>query len=151
MANWTEEDFARLQQKRKAKPKRSAPAPAEKTGTATKLQALGRLKTGEQNKTEAAFDQYLSVLLHTGEIAWYKFEGIKLMLAKNTSITVDFAVMEASGALVMYDVKGAKAIVTDDAHAKMKIAAEMYPWPFRYAFPKKKADGGGWTIEEIRA
>ncbi len=162
MANWTEEDFQRLQTRRAAKPRRAAaapkkagaenetPAPAKQT-SAQKLQALGRLAKGEMNKTEEAFSQYLNVLLHNGDILWWKFEAIKLMLANNTSLTVDFAVMEASGLLVMIDVKGAKAIVQDDARVKMKVAAKMFPFVFRLAYPKTKKAGGGWDIEEIRA
>lgn len=163
MANWTEEDFARLQE-RKAKPRRAAAprkqaaagaepaAPSEPAQTSKqKLQALGRMAKGEMNKTELAFSQYLNVLLHNGDILWWKFEAIKLMLANNTSLTVDFAVMEASGLLVMIDVKGAKAIVEDDARVKMKVAARMFPFVFRLAYPKPKKTGEGWDIEEIRS
>ena len=139
MANWTEEDVARLQQ-RKVAPK--------KTGAA-RMQALGRMKTGEMNKTEARFAQFLELERHIGRVQWWKFEGIKLMLAKNTSITVDFAVLPDTGILTMIDVKGAKALFTDDARAKMKVAADMYPFVFKVAYPQPKGEGGGWTIEEI--
>lgn len=57
------------------------------------LQALGRLKTGQMNKTESAYSQHLEMRKHAGEIAWYRFEGIKLRLADNTFYTPDFAVM----------------------------------------------------------
>lgn len=139
MANWTEEDIERLKQ-RKAAPK--------KTGT-QRMQALGRMKTGELNKTETRFAQLLELERHAGKVRWWKFEGIKLMLAKNTSITVDFAVLPDSNVLTMIDVKGAKALFTDDARAKMKVAAETYPFVFKVAYPQSKAEGGGWVIEEI--
>ncbi|EOD1518354.1 hypothetical protein ACJGFN_000102 [Escherichia coli] len=45
------------------------------------LQALGRLKTGQMNKTESAYCQHLELRKHAGEVAWYRFEGIKLRLA----------------------------------------------------------------------
>lgn len=137
MANWTEEDIERLKQ-RKASPK--------KTGT-QRMQALGRMKTGEMNKTEARFAQLLELEQHAGKVQWWKFEGIKLMLAKNTSITVDFAVLPDTGILTMIDVKGSKAMVTDDARVKMKLAAELYPFVFKLAYPRAK--GEGWDIEEI--
>ena len=35
----------------------------------------------------------------------------------------------------------------DDAMAKIKIAAELYPFRFLAAKPKAKKDGGGWEIE----
>lgn len=48
------------------------------------LQALGRRKTGVMNKTEAAYAATLGQQRMAGEVAWYKFEGIKLRLADNT-------------------------------------------------------------------
>lgn len=149
MPNWTEEDFAQLQarQKKKASSKPAPKAP-EKTPQ-QKLQALGRLRAGTMNATEARFAQLLDQKKLVGEVLWWKFEAIKLMLAPNTSLTVDFAAMMADGLLVMIDVKGAKAIFTEDARAKMKVAADGFPFVFRVAYPKPKKEGGGWHIEEI--
>ncbi len=70
------------------------------------LQALGRLKAGQMNKTETAYAQELELRKRYGEIAWYRFEGIKLRLADNTFYTPDFAVMLANGQLEMHEVKG---------------------------------------------
>ena len=124
------------------------PQPVKPTGK-ERLQALGRLRTGEMNKTEERYDAHLAELKHAGAVLWYRFEGIKLRLADNTFLTVDFAVMRANGVLEMVDVKGAKAVVEDDSKAKMKIAAEMYPFVFKFAYPKPKKDGGGWLEEEV--
>ncbi|HIH8842844.1 TPA: hypothetical protein ACYUPC_002972 [Escherichia coli] len=44
------------------------------------IQALGRLKTGQMNKTESAYCQHLELRKRAGEIVWYRFEGIKLRL-----------------------------------------------------------------------
>ena len=142
---FTEEEFNQLQA-RQAKSK--SPAPKQSTSKA-KLHALGRKKKGEMNATEAKFANYLRGLEITGEILWWRHEGIKLQLADNTTLTVDFNVMMSDGLLVMIDVKGAKAIIEDDAKAKMKIAAGMYPFVFRYAFPRAQKDGGGWIFEDI--
>lgn len=113
-----------------------------------KLFALGRLKAGDLNQTEQAFEKLLKTLEYTGEILWYKFEGVKLRLADKTFLTIDFAVLTKDNQLEMIDVKGAKAIVQDDSLAKIKIAASMYPFTFKIAYPKRKKDGGGWLIEE---
>lgn len=137
MANWTEADIERLKQRKPA---------AKQTGT-QRMQALGRMKAGAMNKTEARFAQLLELERHAGKVKWWKFEGIKLMLAKNTSITVDFAVLPDTDILTMIDVKGSKALFTDDARAKMKVAAELYPFVFKVAYPRAK--GEGWEIEEI--
>ena len=110
----------------------------------TALFALGRLKTGERNKTEQAYENLLESMRISGEILWYKFEGIKLRLADNTFYTPDFFVLMANGQLECREVKGHWQ---DDARAKIKIAADMYPSRFIAAKPKPKRDGGGWEIE----
>jgi hypothetical protein len=110
------------------------------------LQALGRLKAGTMNKTEAAYAQTLEQRRTAGEVAWFKFEGVKLRLADNTFYTPDFFVMLADGALEAHEVKGHWA---DDARAKIKIAADLYPLRFIAIRAKPKKDGGGWAIEEF--
>ena len=124
-------------------------AASASAGGKTRLQALGRLKDGEMNATEARYAAHLDAQKAAGDIVWWAFEAIKLKLAPNTHLTVDFFVMHADGRLVAIDVKGAKAIVTDDSRAKIKIAADKFPWPFQLVYPQKKADGGGWDIEKI--
>lgn len=110
------------------------------------LRALGRLKTGTMNKTEAAYAALLEAQKAAGEVAWYKFEAIKLRLADNTFYTPDFAVMLRSGQLEMHEVKGFWA---DDARVKIKVAADMHPFRFVAIRPKAKKDGGGWAVEEF--
>ncbi|HGM6611867.1 DUF1064 domain-containing protein [Stenotrophomonas maltophilia] len=119
------------------------------TARERRVLALGRLKTGEMNKTEAAYAERLRALQAAGEILWHRFEGLKLRLADNTFLTVDFAVMRADGQLEMHDVKGSKAIYTDDAKVKMKVAAQMYPFVFVVAYPRPKREGGGWLLEDV--
>ena len=111
-----------------------------------RIQALGRLKSGTRNKLEAEYEQELKLRQAVGQVAWYRFEGLKLRLADNTFYTPDFAVMFASGAMECHEAKG---FWTDDARAKIKIAADMYP--FRFIAIKKlpKRDGGGFSIEEF--
>lgn len=118
-------------------------------GGGVKHYALGRLKTGAMNKTEAAYALHLSQQQTAGRVQWFRFEGVKLRLADNTFLTVDFAVLASDGRLEMHDVKGARAIFSDDARVKMKVAADQYPFVFRVAFPRPKRDGGGWDIEEL--
>ena len=110
------------------------------------LQALGRLKVGAMNKTEAAYAQTLEQRKAAGEVVWYRFEGLKFRLADNTFYTPDFAVLLAGGALEAHEVKG---YWQDEARAKIKIAADMYPLRFVavQALPKKA--GGGWKVEEF--
>lgn len=103
--------------------------------------ALGRLKTGEMNKTEAKYAAHLDHLMRAGEILWWKFEGVKLRLADNTFLTVDFAVMRADGLLEMREVKG---FMQDDAAVKLKVAAATYPFSFMLVRVRPQKLGGGW-------
>lgn len=108
--------------------------------------ALGRLKVGQQNKTEAAYEATLRARQAGGDVAWYRFEGLKLRLADNTFYTPDYAVMLSSGQIELHEVKGAPGIFTDDAKVKVKVAAEMYPFAFVVAYPIPKKRGGGWEL-----
>lgn len=115
-----------------------------------RLQALGRLKPGTMNRTEARYEaEVLKPALMAGEILWYSFEGVKLRLAGNTFLTMDFPVLRADGLLAMIDVKGGPAVITDDARVKMKVAAEAFPFAFSMVWPRSKARGGGWEVVEI--
>lgn len=111
-----------------------------------RLQALGRLKAGERNKSEAAYEQFLELRKRAHDILWYRFEGIKLRLADNTFLTMDFAVMRADGQLELHDVKG---WMTDDANVKLKVAADQYPFRFVVVRAKTKKQGGGWEVTEV--
>lgn len=106
--------------------------------------ALGRLKAGAMNKTEASYGQLLATRQAAGDIAWHRFEGLKLRLADSTFYTPDFAVMAADGVMECHEVKG---YWTDDARVKIKVAAEQYPFRFVAVKVKAKRDGGGWDVE----
>ena len=108
------------------------------------MYALGRLKTGSMNKKETAYDSHLAALQHAGQIKWRKFEGLKLRLADNTFYTPDFAVMAADGVIECHEVKG---FWQDDARAKIKVAADLYPFRFIAVKARTKKSGGGWEVE----
>ena len=108
--------------------------------------ALGRLKTGEMNRLEAAYAAHLELRRIAGDVAWFKFEGLKLRLADNTFLTVDFFVMLANGELQAHECKG---YMQEDAAVKLKVAASMYPFRFLLIRARTKRDGGGFSIEEI--
>jgi len=108
--------------------------------------ALGRLKTGQMNKTEQAYANTLEQRKSAGEIVWYRFEGLKLRLADNTFYTPDFAVMDKTGVMQCHEVKG---FWQDDARVKIKVAAEMYPFEFVAIQAMPKSKGGGWKLEQF--
>ncbi|CAG2126869.1 hypothetical protein LMG31506_00213 [Cupriavidus yeoncheonensis] len=148
MLRWSPEQLA-AHQARQPKPAPAVQSKADRAAAVLKRnQAKGRLPRGTMNKTETRYSVYLDQQKLAGGVLWWSFEGIKLMLAKNTSITIDFAVMSASGVLEMHDVKGAKAMIEDDARAKTKIAAALYPFVFKFVYPAEKGSDV-WTEEEV--
>lgn len=111
-----------------------------------RMQALGRLKAGAMNQTERRYAEHLESRKRAGEVAWFRFEGIKFRLADNTFYTPDFAVMLADGQLEAHEVKGHWQ---DDARVKVKVAADQYPVRFIAVTAKPKKAGGGWQVEEF--
>lgn len=111
-----------------------------------RIQALGRLKPGQMNKTEAEYAEYLQGLTYGRDVLWYKFEAIKLRLADNTFYTPDFAVMRSDMTMELHEVKG---FWQEDAKVKIKVAASLYPFKFIAIKKRAKRDGGGWVIEEF--
>lgn len=111
------------------------------------LQALGRLKSGTMNKTEALYEAtVLKPALIAGKVQWYKFEYINLRLADRTFYQPDFAVMASDGVLEMHEVKG---FWQDDARVKIKVAADLYPFRFMAFKPRAKKHGGGFEREDF--
>jgi hypothetical protein len=142
MTRWSEQDLAAHLEKT------GVPAPMPRVDTSNPAFALGRMKTGEMNKTEAAYARRLELQRVAGEISWWKFEGIKLRLADNTFYTPDFNVMIGEdGVLEMREVKG--GFWMEDARVKIKVAAAMYPFRFIGVMPIAKNKGGGWKTEQF--
>lgn len=89
--------------------------------------ALGRLKSGVMNQTEAAYAQELELRRRAGDIRLYLFESVTMKLAPDTRYTPDFMVMNASGEIEFHEVKG---FWRDDARVKVKVAYEKFPFRF---------------------
>ena len=131
----------------RSQPTSLANAPSELLTTRkVALFALGRLKPGEMNRTEQAYAQHLELRKQAGEVAWFRFEGVKLRLADNTFYTPDFFVMLANGELEAHEVKG---FMRDDANVKLKVASASFPLRFYLIKARAKKDGGGWDVEAI--
>ena len=96
--------------------------------------ALGRLKAGAMNKTEAAYANYLEKQKQFGEVAWFAFEPMNLKLADKCFYKVDFLVMLKSGQLECHEIKG---FLTDDSLVKFKVAGQKFPFVFRMIALKK--------------
>jgi hypothetical protein len=108
--------------------------------------ALGRLKSGVMNRTEAAYAQVLEAQKQSGEVLWWEFEGLTFKLAEGSRYTPDFNVMLANGQMEMREVKGRWM---DDAKTKIKVAASKFPFLFRAVYSVPKKDGGGFRYEDF--
>lgn len=111
------------------------------------MRALGRLKQGERNKSEIAYeDQVLKPAMQAGEILWYAFEPWKVRIGANCFYTPDYGVLRKNGMLECHEVKG---FWTDDARVKIKAAAANLPVQFIAVTRISKARGGGWSEERF--
>ena len=90
------------------------------------------------NKTEAEWAYRLNLMILTGEIVTQRYEPLKFRLARNTTYTPDFMVI-CPKHIEMHEIKG--GFYRDDARAKGKIAAEMYPF-FKWGWAQKKKGVG---------
>lgn len=105
--------------------------------------ALGRMKAGEMNKTEAKYAAYLEAQKIAGRVLSYDFEAVTLKLAKCVRYTPDFHVMAFDGHIEFHEVKG---VWRDDAKVKIRTAADKFPM-YRFVACYRKRNG--WEFEEF--
>lgn len=116
--------------------------------------AKARMKTtpGQMNKTEARRARALEAEVSADWLVAWLWSPMKLRLAENTFLTLDFLLIRPDGGVELEDVKGRKGdsyYTTEDARIKIKVAARMYPW-FRF-FTVWEDRNGIWRREEIPA
>ena len=96
---------------------------------------------GQMNKTEARYARELALWQQTGDVQWWAFEGLTFKLARDTRYTPDFIVVRKNGSVHAVEIKG---FWRDDAKAKIKVAATLFPW---VEFSALQAHQGGWKCE----
>jgi hypothetical protein len=86
----------------------------------------GRLRhiSGEFNGLEKRYAAFLEQRRICGEILTWKFEAIKLKLAKATFYNPDFLLVMPDRLIELHETK---AWMEDDAAVKIKVAAAMFP------------------------
>lgn len=100
--------------------------------------AKGRRVVGRMNHTESEYAR-----LFLGQRVHF-FEAVTLRLGDDVRYTPDFLVIAKDDVVEFHEVKG--GFWRDDAKAKIRIAAEMYPmFRFYFFFREPKKNGGGWT------
>lgn len=109
-----------------------------------KIRARRRHVNGEMNGLESRYASHLETQRMIGAIAKWRFEAVKLRLARKTFITVDFWIVYPDGHVELHDAKG---FWEEDARVKMKVAAEMFD-EFDFVgvtFDRRK----GWEFEKF--
>lgn len=92
---------------------------------------------------EQLYAQHLETLKRSGEVLWYRYEGLRLRLADGAQFSPDFAVVTAPlGALELHEVKGQWR---EAAKVRWKLAKETFPFVFKLI---TKAKNGRFTIAE---
>ena len=94
------------------------------------------------NNTEKAYAEILEIKKNQGEIVRYKFEKLKFKLAEKTFFTPDFYVVYP-GHIEIHEIKG--GMIYDDAKAKFKIAADLFP-EFVWKMWQLKNKTTGWQL-----
>lgn len=85
-------------------------------------------KGGAMNKTESAYAEKLEMQRIGGFISGWKYGSLSLRLAKRTWYRPDFLVTRfVAGIAKTHEIHEVKGHWEDDARAKFKIAAELYP------------------------
>lgn len=121
---------------------------------AAKAPALIRQSGKRPNKTEAAFENEILYWRRLrGEIAHYHaHDAVTLQLANGLRYTPDFRVIENDGRTSFYEVKATRRgkwnPVQDDAAAKIKMAAAVYPHD-RFVLTWRQ--DGAWQEQEVKA
>ena len=96
-----------------------------------------------RSKLEENYARYLHGLLLAGDIRQYRYEPMRFNLAPLTTITPDFQVVTKEGQMEYHEVKG---FAREDAMAKLKICARLYPeWKFWLVKRKR----GVWELKEL--
>jgi hypothetical protein len=117
-----------------------------------KARALPR---GEMNAGEREYAAHLDLRKLAGQIVDWRFEPMTLHLGARLSLRVDFLIIERDGTLTFDDYKAVwrgsdKPHVEDDARAKMKMAARLFPWfRFRYAYKRGTKAQPIWSAVEV--
>jgi hypothetical protein len=109
----------------------------------SRVHAIQKIALPKQkmNKWETEYAQILELRKRTGEIEWWKFEGMTLRLADGARFTPDFAVKFTVAGLQFHEVKG---FMREAAFVRLKVAREMFPFPFKLI---KKIDG---RLQEVK-
>lgn len=135
---------------------RTAKLPVEPGKRHWSTYAKGERKVrGEMNKTEIAFhNEFILGLVAAGLVTWWEYELCSYALsdpspnanAKRIHYVPDFHILY-EGYMQVYEVKGT-GIITEASLMRVKLLADLVPYRVFIATQQRKANGGGFKIEE---
>lgn len=99
---------------------------------------------GEMNGIEKAYAAHLESRRVCGEIIGWRFEAVKLKLARATFFNPDFLIIRLEYRLELHETKGHWE---DDAILKFKMASEMYP-EFRFVAVRRLRKPTRWSFKD---
>lgn len=99
---------------------------------------------GEMNGMEKLYAAHLETRRLVGEIKAWKFEAIKLKLARATFYNPDFLIVRMDDRIELHETKGH---MEDDAAVKTKLATEMFP-EFRIVIVKRVGKPKRWSFRD---
>jgi hypothetical protein len=106
---------------------------APKAAYSTTL-AIGRIPKPKMTSVEAEYASILAERCRRGEVLWWKFEAMTLVLKdfdieeREVRYTPDFDIMLANGEFEFVETKGPH--IREDSWQKLKIAASLFPMRF---------------------
>lgn len=115
-------------------------AVTEREGAGIRAKSLPLDTYAGMNGAEKAYAQQLDFRQKAGEILFWRYESVTLKLADRTTYTPDFLEVDREGYITFAEVKG---FLRDDAAAKFKIAAKLYPWA---RFKMIRLKRGAWEV-----
>lgn len=111
--------------------------------TRLSLKTKPRRPKHAMNKLEQRYADILERQFQQGTIKGFGFQRYTFRLADDTRFTPDFHVVTLDDVLEFHETKG---FMRDDAHVKLKVAAEMFPHPFKLVTYEKEA---GWVVKDV--
>lgn len=103
-------------------------------------------KGGGLNAMEQRYADHLEAERVAGRVLSWLPHPMSLRLAKGTHYEPDFLVVLPDLALEIHEVKG---FMHAAGQAKLKIAAERFPFRFLLVKRRLVRDGGGWELTEV--
>lgn len=94
------------------------------------------------NKLEQRYADILERQFQQGTIKGFGFQRYTFRLADDTRYTPDFHVVTLDDVLEFHETKG---FMRDDANVKLKVAAEMFPHPFKLVTLVKSE----WVVKDV--